>query len=573
MLFHGGFFLLGRGRRTACRKGRCVVDGLNAGLAGDGRVRHSVNALAQGEGRGLADELVHEVGVAAHLVAEILGFVDGVQLQFSNGAVLVQGEGGGYVALHALGEGGRLAVLGPGGVAGLLGGHGAVGHLAVFHIQGGGHGAGEAALALQHGGAVVLQAQGSAVILGNHSGGRLGRGRGGVPNGGVGGFHHGGGGHGRAGERVHVFAQGQGRGFADELGQEGLVRGTAGAEVRGLAVGIHQDGSNRAILKGHGDGHFTLEALSRGAAAVSAGGGGGLQGSVHSLHHGGGGNGRAGERVCVLTQGEGAGLADELAQEGLIGGAACAEALGLAGGVHRQAGDRAGSVHGQLHLHIAGEALGGGGLHVAGEGRGGGGGLLSGRAEGDQRVSRGFLVQGRAGHTAQGLVGGVQHGLAGHGGAGKRFKGAAVHRVNAHELLLEGRLLGPGAEACGFREARVAHGAAGHQTICAHAQGHGDIAVIALAHGGHAVAHHFAAALGCVQAGHLRTGGDRHFFIAVCRHDGVKGFLQRGHLVLGNGALRQRVGQGQHDGGHQGDDAQDQEGRELLFPGRVVFHG
>ena len=220
-------------------------------------------------------------------------------------------------------------------------------------------------------------------------------------------------------------------------------------------------------------------------------------------------------------------------------------------------------------MHIAGQGLA---LRL--------GGSLGLRAEGHQRISRRGLAQRRLVHAAQRLVSGVQHGGRGHGRAGQRVEGAAVHRVQTHKLVLEGGFLSPCAEAGSLGEVGVADGAARHQTVGAHAKIHRHRRVVAVLAGRHAVADDLIAVLGGVQGGHIgvaRRNGE--LFIALGGHHRIEGLLQSGGSALLDRAFRDHVGQRQGHRGNQRDNAQDDKRRKLLLRlgrllsvGRIVFH-
>ena len=304
--------------------------------------------------------------------------------------------------------------------------------------------------------------------------------------------------------------------------------------------------------------------LRAGAEGHCVGVGGGFHSGVHGGHHRAGGNGGAGQRVNVFAQDEGRGLADELLGEGRILHAAGAEAGGFAGGLDGQTGDRAGGVHGQLHLDVGGKALGGAFMNVAGEGHLFHG-LLFRHAENQHGL--GALDAQDAAHRAQGGVGSAQHGVGGEGRAGQGFDGAALLQVDADELLGLVFRQPAGAEAGGFGEVGVTDLGAGDLAVHADAQGDRHGAGIAAGGCHHAVTDGFAILPGLHQGRDAAAVGDGHFDIFVSGHHRAEGLALGGHGMLLDGALGQGVGPCQGQRGDQTDDRQHQKRGQLLLVG------
>ena len=168
-----------------------------------------------------------------------------------------------------------------------------------------------------------------------------------------------------------VFAVGKRRVLADELAGERALGGQL-AQTVGLVGRIDgQRGDGVVVVELDGEGHVAAEALDGGgdglgrllAAAVDDG--------VDGVDGRGGGERRAADRLnAVLAVGEGSGLADELAGEGVLR-AQLAQAVGLVRGIYGQVFDAAVLGHADGHGHIAAEALLRGGDGLPGVGAGG----------------------------------------------------------------------------------------------------------------------------------------------------------------------------------------------------------
>ena len=448
---------------------------------------------------------------------------------------------------------------------------GARGDLAIFGRQGHGCVTREAIVHGHGGGTIRLDSHGRVLILRNHRAGvilcsasasqRF-----------VHGIHHGLRGHGRAGQGVNAIAQRHRSALAHELIGEICFHGHL-AQTGRFAGSVHRQGSDRAALRRQGNDHIALEASLGGGQHIRTGRGGGAQRCVHSIHRRLRGDGRAGQGINAIAQREGAALAHELVDEVRFRHQ-LTQTGGFVGRLEGQLRDRAALVQGQLSVDVTGKALGRALVHIAGQGRGRSRGLLFLRAEGHQRIDRGLLAQGDLGHAVQRVVGGVQDGGGGDGRAGQRVKGAAVHRINARKLALERFILGARTKAGGLGKVGIADGAGRHDTVGAHAQIDGHSIVIAVLAGGHAVADHFIAVLGGIQGAHVLVfRGNGQLLVAFSRHDRAEGFPQGGGSPLLNGAAGDHVGQRQRHSGDQGNDAQNDESRELLAPLRRILIG
>ena len=185
------------------------------------------------------------------------------------------------------------------------------------------------------------------------------------------------GGDGRTGQHVDVLARGKGSGLADELVQERLILGAAGAEAGGLVGRVDLDGLDSAVgVEGRGNLNFALEALSGSGVAGHSGLGGFLLGgltegqqvafsgsvaqsdlidalerSVGSVQHGGRGDGRAGQALDGAALGN-----DQAFVLSLIGLGAHAGAQAL--GLSKVAVADHGSGHHAIHADAHGDGNG-----------------------------------------------------------------------------------------------------------------------------------------------------------------------------------------------------------------------
>ena len=510
------------------------VNGGNHRLAAHGRTGYHVDGRFVHR-RGLADELIEIIRVGLNHVQEARIHVGAAvaQLHLHDGIVLIHGHIHRELARQALG---------------LRGHHGALGRL-------------------------------------GHSGlsrnlGRLRRGRGGRlgnAHGRIVGLVHGGdhslAAHRRAGHGIDGRLV-KGRGLADKLAEEsGIVLHALhkGRVVGGFGI-LHRNAADHALLI-HGDGHGEGAGQTLGLSSIRlralgnahVDGLGALLGSIRGrivdveqdqvdrIVDGGAGDGRAGDRVDILTQGQLTGLADVLAVEGLLASLR-AKAAGLAEAIVADGdlSDLALAVQRQLHIHGACEALLLGGIAAVAFFLHGRGGLLNGEAR----------LFGQHGHS---IVHAAHNGAGRDGSGGNRVDFAAVllqrhGRGFAGKLLGKGRLLGLGAQTRGFLEVCAADADALNDAfrIDSHADFH--IAAKALdgidrhiAHGG-AVGVHAAVHLGAVHR--LKAGGGRQQRLA---HGHGLGFFLLGDAILG--AV---VGEGQGQRGHQADHRQHNPGRQFL---------
>ena len=592
--FHSGSFLNRGGFHS--RRGSQAIHSLDHGVRGDGCAGHGVDPI---HGQRLADELLREVFLRA-LLAQAGRLCRGVHRQRGDRVVLVQGDV--YCDLtglliraghHEAGRGRGLFLCSRGGFGGGgfhsgsffnrrfhggdFGGLGqrAADDLAVLHGQLGQHSAGEALGGHKLGRAAVGHAEGAGGGVLGQDGHVLGGGFHAVRA--VDSVHHSGGSHGRAGQGVHALAQGQRDGLADEL--VGEVHALAVlADARGLRGGVHGEGCDVGVVV-QGDLHLHGRVAEAVRAALE--GRAGLDGRfrlglVDGVHHGARGQGRAGQGVHALAQGQRDGLADKLIGE-VRALAVLADAGRLGGGVHGEAGDVGVVVQLDGDLHgFAAEAL-----RAAGQGRAGGQGrglaaLVRGGcglAVHDQGIGDLVHTHGQLGHGSQSRVAAAENRLGGVGRAGERLKRAAVHGVQTEQAVHVGLVLPARAEAVGLLEGAVADLRSDHLALGVHAQDHGHGAGIALLGRLHGVADDVAVfILGNGQALHVLVfGGDVHRLIGGGGHHLAEG---RGELFLGqllDGALGDRVGEAKRQRRHQGDDRQNDKCRQALLLS-LVFH-
>ena len=286
------------------------VHSRNNRLAAHGRTGHHVDGRFVHR-RGLADELIEIIRVGLNHVQEARIHVGAAvaQLHLHDGVAFVHGHVDGELARQT------LALRGHHGALGRLGHSGLSGNLGRLRRGRGGR------LGNAHGRIVGL------VHGGNHSLAAHRRA-----------------GHGIDGRLV------KGRGLADELAEEsGIVLHALhkGRVVGGFGI-LHRNAADHALLI-HGDGHGEGAGQTLGLSSIRlralgnahVDGLGALLGSIRGrivdveqdqvdrIVDGGAGDGRAGDRVDILTQGQLTGLADVLAVEGLLASLR-AKAAGLA---------------------------------------------------------------------------------------------------------------------------------------------------------------------------------------------------------------------------------------------------